>query len=293
MSRRIGRPAHHAGAALLLVMWLVALLASLIGAFALSARIERLQERGLTRGAIAGEAARAGLEMALVRIGDPDPNRRWLADGRRYRWRYAGIPVEVRITSEQGKVDINAADAGLLAGLFRAVGVPSQQATHLAAVMLDWRDADPLTQPEGGAEDPAYAEAGLPYGAKDAPFETIAELEQVLGMTPDIYARVEPYLTVFTGQAAPDTASAAAPVLSAMGLDGPALVKAREARRPGVGDGGVAMSGPAGGTYSIQSVAHLREGRTAEIRGVIRTGGNGAPGSAYTALDWQEGTTAR
>ena len=48
-----------------------------------------------------------------------------------------------------------------------------------------------------------------------------------------------------------------------------------------------------GGTYSIRSVARLREGRTAGIKGVVRTGGNGAPGSAYTTLDWQEGTTAR
>ena len=48
-----------------------------------------------------------------------------------------------------------------------------------------------------------------------------------------------------------------------------------------------------GGTYSIQSVARLREGRVATITGVVRTGGNGSPGSAYTALDWQEGTAAR
>jgi general secretion pathway protein K len=76
-----------------------------------------------------------------------------------------------------------------------------------------------------------------------------------------------------------------------MGLDGPGLVAAREAQRADSG----ASGGPIGdgATYSIESVARLREGRTAGIRGVVRTGGNGAPGSAYTALDWQEGTTAR
>ena len=55
------RPRNNQGAALLLVMWLVALLSSLIGAFALAARMERLDERVLSRGEIAGEAARAGL----------------------------------------------------------------------------------------------------------------------------------------------------------------------------------------------------------------------------------------
>jgi len=285
------RPRNRQGAALLLVMWLVALLSSLIGAFALAARMERLEERVLSRGEIAGEAARAGLEMALVRVGDADVKRRWIPDGRQYHWHYNGIPVDVRITNEQGKVDINAADPTLLAGLFRAVGVPAEKATGLASAMVDWRDADSLTQPQGGAEDPDYAEAGLPYGAKDSPFETVAEMEQVLGMTPQVYAKVLPYLTVYTAQATPDQAFAAAPVLTAMGLDGPGLVAAREAQRADAG----ASGGPIGdgATYSIESVARLREGRTAGIRGVVRTGGNGAPGSAYTALDWQEGTTAR
>lgn len=276
---------------MLLVMWLVALLSSLIGAFALAARMERLEERVLSRGEIADEAARAGLEMAMVRVGGVDLKRRWIPDGRLYHWHYAGIPVDVRVTNELGKVDINAADPALLAALFRAVGVPSDQATRLASAMADWRDADSLTQPQGGAEDPDYASAGLPYGAKDAPFETVAEMEQVMGMTPQVYARVQAYLTVYTAQATPDQAFAAAPVLTAMGLDGPGLVAAREAQRADVG----ASGGPTGdgATYSIESVARLREGRTAGIRGVVRAGGNGAPGSAYTALDWQEGTTAR
>ena len=283
------RQANHRGAALLLVMWLIELLAALIGAFAMTARIERLQERVLSRGAVAGEAARAGLEMALVRLEDPDPRRRWLPDGRLYRWHYAGIAVDVRVVDEQGKVDINAAEPTLLAGLFRAVGVPDDQATRLASAMVDWRDADQLTQAQGGAEDPDYASAGLPYGAKDAPFETIAEVEQVLGMTPAIYARVAPYLTVFTGTGTPNATYAAAPVLTAMGLDGSVLVAAREAQRPEAG-GPVAGNG---GTYSIQSLARLQEGRTTAITAVVRSGGNGAPGSAYTALDWEEGATAR
>jgi general secretion pathway protein K len=283
------------GAALLLVMWLIALLASLIGAFALSARVERLQERVLSRGVIAGEAARAGLEMTLVRVGDPDQRRRWVPDGRTYHWQYDGIPVDVQVTDEQGKVDINAADPALLAALFRAVEVPTDQAARLASAMVDWRDADSLTQADGGAEDPQYEEAGLPYGAKDAPFETIAEAEQVLGMTPAIYARVRDFLTVYTGQGTPDQAFAAAPVLTAMGLDGEALVNARQAQRSATGAplDPSGMGGDGSGTYSIQSVARLREGRTAGIRGVVRSGGNGAPGSAYTALDWEEGTTAR
>ena len=285
------RHEHARGAALLLVMWLVALMASLIGAFALSARIERLQERVLTRGAIAGGAARAGLEWALVRVGDSDVRRRWVPDGRLYHWQYEDIPVDVSIVDEQGKIDINAADQPLLSAFFRAIGVPADKAGAIAGAMIDWRDADPLTQPQGGAEDPEYASAGLPYGAKDAPFETVAEIEQVLGVTPAIYKLAAPYLTVFTGSGTPDASVAQAPVLTAMGLDAKALVAAREAQQAATATGG--LIGGGSGTYSIRSVARLREGRTATIAGVVRMGGNGAPGSAYTALDWEEGTTAR
>lgn len=283
------------GAALLMVMWLIALLAALVGAFALTARMERLQERVLSRGLVAEQAARAGLEYALVRIALDDPRRQWRPDGRVYRWRYAGADIEVRVIDELGKIDLNHADATLLAGLFRAAGSQRAEAEQLAAVILDFRDDDPLTQPAGGAEDPDYAAAGRQYGAKDTQFETVAEVEQVLGMTPAIYAKVAPHLTVYTGLTEPDTAYASAMVLTAMGLDGAAMVAAREAQDPSQGDtpSGFGMGGSGDGTYSIQSRARLPDGREAVVRGVVRLGASGVPGSAYTALDWQQGTMAR
>ena len=283
------------GAALLMVMWLIALLAALVGAFALTARMERLQERVLSRGLVAEQAARAGLEYALVRIALDDPRRQWRPDGRVYRWRYAGADIEVWVIDELGKIDLNHADATLLAGLFRAAGSQRAEAEQLAAVILDFRDDDPLTQPAGGAEDPDYAAAGRQYGAKDTQFETVAEVEQVLGMTPAIYAKVAPHLTVYTGLTEPDTAYASAMVLTAMGLDGAAMVAAREAQDPSQGDtpSGFGMGGSGDGTYSIQSRARLPDGREAVVRGVVRLGASGVPGSAYTALDWQQGTMAR
>ena len=90
------------GAALLLVLWLIALLTALVGAFALTARIEGMQGRVLHRGVIANEVARAGLEYALVRVADPDPRRAWQPDGRDYKWEFDGVPVEVSLVDENG-----------------------------------------------------------------------------------------------------------------------------------------------------------------------------------------------
>jgi general secretion pathway protein K len=276
------------GAALLLVLWLIALLTALIGAFALTARVEALQGKVLSGGARAQELARAGMEYSLVRLADPEPTTRWLPDGRSYRWGYAGSEVELQIVDETGKVDLNQAGQPLLTALMQAVGIEREQAGRVAAAILDWRDPDPLTQVNGGAEDPDYAAAGRPYGAKDAPFETVAEVEQVLGMTPELYARLEPYLTLYSGRGEPDPTYAPAPVLTAMGLDPAAYLAQRKAPLPGAG--AAQLVGGGSGTYSIDSRARLDDGRVAVLRTVVRAGSGSVPGSVYTALRWQEGT---
>ena len=282
------------GAALLLVMWLIALLAALVGAFALTARTEHLQGRVLVRGLVAENAARAGLEYAMTRVGSPDPRRQWLPDGRPHRWRYADAMVEVRIVDENGKIDLNQSDMLLLTEFVRRFGLDQQQASKLAAAIIDWRDPDSLTQPAGGGEDSDYSSAGLPYGAKDAEFESVAELEQVIGFTPELYAKMAPHLTVFSGRARPDPAFASAEVLDAMGQDGAEVVARRQQWNPGAGaqapalPEGASLVGGGSGTYSIESRARLADRREAVVRAVLRTGGS-LPGTAYTPLRWQSG----
>jgi len=293
-------PARQRGVALLLVMWMIVLLTALIGAFALTAKIEGLQGRVLHRGVIAGQAARAGMEYALVRVADPDPKRQWRPDGQPYRWEFDGAQVEVALTDENGKIDLNQADATLMSNLFMQVGGLEQpQAAQLAAAVMDWRDPDGLNQPTGGAEDGDYAAAERHYGAKDAPFESVAELEQVLGMTPALYAKLAPDLTVFSGRTRPDPAFASSGVLQAMGVDPQSVIGRRRGWDPSSGapapmlEGGEPLVSGGSGTYSIDSRARLRDGREAMLRVVVRAGGNGLPGSAYTPLRWEEGASPR
>lgn len=270
---------HQRGAALLLVMWLILLLSGLVAGYAAAARIESMQGNGLARGTASGEAARAGVEYAASRLLDPDPARRWASDGRSYRFAFDGAQVDVAVRDEAGKIDLNNAGHALLLEFFVALGENRDAASRLAGAILDWRDEDSLTQPAGGAEDPNYQAAGLAWGAKDAPFETIAELEQVLGMRPALYASAAPYLTVFSGAPMPDARSADGIVLQAMGVDRP---------QPADPDT-VPLAGS--GTYSIDSRARLADGRRAHVSVILRLGGNGLPGSAYTPLRWQDGAS--
>lgn len=267
------------GAALLLVMWLILLLSGLVAGYAMSARIESMQGNGLARSVAAREAARAGVEYAVSRMLDADPAQRWALDGRGYQFVFDGAQIEISVRDETGKVDLNAAAPDLLAGLMRAQGEPEESARQIAGAIVDWRDEDNLVQVAGGAEDPNYASAGLAWGAKDAPFETVAEVEQVLGMRPALFRSLAPYLTVHAALAMPDANFADAPVLQAMGVE----------RSQPIGDT-LPVSGS--GTYSIDSRARLANGRRAHLSVILRVGGNGLTGSSYTPLRWQDRAVA-
>lgn len=275
------------GVALVLVLWLVALLTAMVGAFALNARVESLQASALRNGARGQELARAGLEYAVSRLQGP-PATRWRPDGRRYDWSFDGVPLQVRIVDEGGKVDLNSASPALLAGLLRASGVEAGAAQRLAAAIIDWRDRDSLLTP-GGAEDAEYAAAGLPHGAKDAPFESLGELRLVLGMDADLYRRLLPDVTIHSQRAQPMAAFAPGPVLTAMGLDAASWEAARNAAGGDQVDPGAAVAGT--GTYSIESRARLDEGREAVLRAVVRTAAS--RDSAYTVLQWEEGAATQ
>lgn len=83
----------------------------------------------------------------------------------------------------------------MLAGLLRATGVAAADAERLAKAIIDWRDPDddPRFQ---GAESADYHAAGLPYGSKNAPFTSTAELRLVLGFTPELVRAVADSVTV-------------------------------------------------------------------------------------------------
>ena len=106
-------------------------------------------------------------------------------------------PITIRIDNESGLLNVNGAPTGLITTLLLALGLPADRAQSLAAAISDWRTTTTLAQPFG-AKLPAYRAAGLEYGPPNAPFRNTEELGLVLGMTPDILARLEPHVTVLT-----------------------------------------------------------------------------------------------
>jgi general secretion pathway protein K len=285
------------GVALVVVLWLLVLLAAVVGLFALNAHAEALQASAFRQRVALEHAAEAGIEAVAARLLAVDARRRPLPDGREQSFDFGeGIEVRVAVMDESGKIDLNVADAALLARLFQQFGLDAAEAGRLAGAIVDWRDADALVSPAGGAEARDYRAAGLPYGPANRPFVQVSDLQRVLGMRHALYREVRPYLTVYTGLAQPNLAFAERPVLEAMGL-APAVVEqilaARAQLQPGLPPpplpGGIVLATSGTGTYSISSRAARADGPMAELETTVRVGAGGFLGQVYTPLVWRHG----
>jgi general secretion pathway protein K len=214
MIRFVTRREH--GVAMVLVLWMVALLTVIAGSFVFAMHTDAQVVQNSIFLARAEAAANAGVHRALYEFYKPFSDaERWKADGEMHELMLNGALVRVSALDESGKIDINTAAEALLKGMFLSVGVQEDAATALVDAMQDWRDSDSLTRPHG-AEEAEYRAAGLKYKPANAPFQTIEELQLVLGMTPEIYRRVAGIITVYSRQPGINVTIAAREVLLAL-----------------------------------------------------------------------------
>ncbi|MGZ8225499.1 MAG: general secretion pathway protein GspK [Methylococcaceae bacterium] len=211
--------------ALILVLWVLSLLTIMAGSFTLTMRREASIVAGAKDSAHAVAIAESGIAIAEMMLLSPDLNKRWRADGSIYEIDYVdtgegGISkVRVRVLSEMGKIDLNNADQKLLQELMFHAPVDTDQQNKLVSAILDWRDGDDLVNPDG-AELKDYQDAGLKYQPRNKPFQTVEELQLVLGMDEATYKWLEPLVTVYSGQSQVDLKKASKEVLEAVsGLD--------------------------------------------------------------------------
>jgi general secretion pathway protein K len=116
-------------------------------------------------------------------------------DGRSVACRLPGATAVITAQDAGGLVDLNTAPQALIERLFVGIDLPKDDAARLAAAIADFRDSDDVPLP-GGAESAEYRAAGRPFGPKNAPFASVGELDQVLGMTPDLLLRIRGLVTV-------------------------------------------------------------------------------------------------
>jgi general secretion pathway protein K len=222
---------RQSGIALVLALWLTVMLTVIAGSFAFAMRGEALTARNAVSVAQARAAADGAIERVAFELQRPRLADAWVANGEVHRWQDGEVAVSANAVDESAKIDLNLAQDTLLRGLLINVGgLEVDKAAAVVDAILDWRDADDLRRPNG-AEAPDYKSAGLGYGPANAPFETIGELSRVLGVTPALFARIAPSVTVHSRTPGINPATAARDVLLALPAATPALVDAYIAQR--------------------------------------------------------------
>lgn len=210
------RQAQDRGAALILVVWAVGLMAVIGALIARDAHLDA-REGNRLREALKGQLlVESGQRIALARLSQP-------AGGLS-----SGFPLVCDL--EHGRllinarpisalVDINAAQEETLAALFAALGVPGPDAASHAARIADYRDGDTSIRP-GGAEYAEYTRAGLAYGPANRPFIRTGELSEVLGLPPELITAMLPFVTAHSHSAQVDPLYASPEVLAALEVFG-------------------------------------------------------------------------
>ena len=259
----------EAGFVLVAVLWILAALATLASIYS-SYTVNTAAASRVADDRVQAEASiRAGVEMAVFRQLALPEKARPARGG--FDMRVGRTGVAVRFRSEAARIDLNAAPADLLAGLFTAVGVDSSRAETFAERIVGWRTkaaagagADGRARgcarsPRNAAgadgkddkaakEDKLYSEQHMPYPPRHAPFDNALELSLLPGVSLAVVERVLPFVTVFSGRAEVDVSSADPTVLSAFPEMTPQILGAvlnARVNDPGDGRTLLALLGPA------------------------------------------------
>ncbi len=259
---------RETGMALLVVLWTLLLLSVIAASLSSQARKQGYLARNASMLARSEAAAEGGIVRGVAALLDPRVEMRWAADGSPHRFVLDGVSIEVRIIDEAGKVDLNTGAPELLAALLQTVGAGPDVAFTIASEVAAFRNGTATGQPRG--------------------FETTSELLGVPGMTPALFERVAPFVTVLTHARGIDPNVAPPAILAAF--------SGRGASAPASGSEGGGIAGAAGFVtesqhvlYSIESVAIAGPARYAHEAIVRLTHSSEIP---FLVHSWHRATEA-
>lgn len=284
-------PSRQQGMALVMVLWVISLMTIMAGSFALSTQREAGILSHAHERAKAQALADGGVNYAMMMLSLPDPKLRWQADGTPYVWQVDGARVHIRIMDEGGKVDVNAAQEQTLKTVFKFLLGNEELAEQLSDAIMDWRDPDDLKRSHG-AEAEDYQSRRMQAPPQNRNFLILDELRGVMGVTPELYRKMESWFTLYTGTDGLNPAKASREILMAlMGGDASTVDSYVQQRSMGAPATPPIIPGlPPGGSsdmaYTVMAVAEIEGQQGAGVLTTIRRGA-GVDGSPFTILRWK------
>lgn len=201
------------GIALIAVLWLLSAL-TMIAVLVAALSLNHLRAIHAVGEVVEAEsAADSAIRLALLHLAAPEQRESWTAPQSR-QINLFGWMINLKIESESGRLDLNTGDRQLLVALFAANGWSQTDAEAFVARIEDWTDPDD-DPAEGGAEVRQYLAAGRNYGPRNAPFESVEELRQVLGSA-RVSTGIFESLSVYTHARLPDRTTAVPAVKRAL-----------------------------------------------------------------------------
>jgi general secretion pathway protein K len=180
---------NRQGSALLTVLWMSAVLATI--AFSVSSSVRSETDRveassnGLRAWYLATGAVERGIQWMFWGDAFPraDGTAYWIFNTPRMNMTFPSGSAVVEMIPESSKLDINHATIQDLTKVITVVSGDAGVASEIAAGILDWR-----TGSEGPTSfDQYYFSATPTFRARHASFEEIEELLNVRGVTPELF----------------------------------------------------------------------------------------------------------
>ena len=195
------------GFVLLAVLLVLTLLAVVVTELAFSARLEASMVRSYRDGVLGRHLAEAAVQQAIREIATPaqvtalDETGQLVfyraLPGQTTPTRLPALPrarvalgpgeFSYRVADESARLSLNAGRVDQLGRLLEALGVERTERDVITDSLQDWRDADDLHRLHG-AESDFYLALPVPYRARNAGLQHEAELLQIRGVTPELYA---------------------------------------------------------------------------------------------------------
>jgi general secretion pathway protein K len=276
------RPGQR-GVALVMVLWVMALLAVLAVSFTGDARTHLLLARNQHESAQARSLAEAGIALGIAALLVPSPEAPVRLDGEMRELTFGDGAVRIALQDEAGKIDLNFGPKELFRGLFETAGIAPEDSRALSEILQEWRTTRVSDLVAAGTQGRVQA------------FASIEELALVPGMTRSLREQILPFVTVHSRRARIDPLTAPREVLQSVpGVDQVELQTFLEARtRLGRVIGGLpplqsATRYTAHG--ALQAVTVRAEGRIPNgvsfVREAVIAIGRTA-GVPYTVLAWR------
>ena len=143
--------------------------------------------------------------------------------------------IRYGLSDEERKVNVNKASKDVLKNLlYIAAGLDAEDAASIAASIINWRSPADHADKDGAGTF-HYQTLDRPYKCKNAPIEVLEELLLVKGITPEIFNKIKPSLTIY-GAGAVNINTADEVVLRSIGMSQELAGKIAHFRAPVTAD---------------------------------------------------------